>query len=58
MCGVVLMEKSTTQKSTSIFPLSTDNPAVQLAKEKFTEELNKKLKLHDAGLKAGKELTN
>jgi hypothetical protein len=58
MCGVVLTEKGTTQERTSIWPMSAEdnnNPAVQEAKEKFTVELNKKLKMHESGLKAGKD---
>ena len=58
MCGVVLTEKATTWERTSIWPMSAEdlnNPAVQKAMEEFTVELNKKLKMHDAGLKAGKK---
>ena len=32
-----------------------NNPAVQKAMEEFTVELNKKLKMHESGLKAGKD---
>ena len=57
MCGVVLTEKGTTRERTSIWPMSDEdlrNPEVLRAMEAFTVELNKKLKMHDAGLKAEK----
>jgi hypothetical protein len=58
MCGLVLTEKGMTQEGTSIWPMSAvdnNDPAAQKAKEEFTVELNKKLKMHESGLKAGKD---
>ena len=59
MCGVVLTEKATTQERTSIWPVTDEDlrkPGVKEAMENFTVELNKKLKMHDAGLKAEKPI--